>query len=497
MHLKNLSSMEKNKHRFEQGGICKECHEYGINCQDGKKCAPIRTELRDYNGIRKTADGFDCALPVTIDSHSNCSYECLYCFSDNILGHATAKGPNVGQTSLGKIEAIFDGRGGSIGEDFRRTLKYDRRNANGFPTAVQLGGLCDPCDSIEQNQGWLLKFIELAIKYNQPVRMSTKGALFLLPEYQRAISKAPHLFWIAFSIITPDDHLLRRVDRFAPDASTRLRAMKALHDLGVKTSLRLRPILCGITDYKRGHERLIRKAAEAGANAISYEVGFYPMTIPKDNKWKWNLLQNIAGQDYKRLYSNFGKLQACTRPSYLWTENIMHEIKSIALDCGLDVGVSDPVWKQLTDWGCCCGIRETDPVFGNWEEENATYALLRASRGHNDGLIHFRDICPPWAKTYKASHMINLGAGPKVMYKVRHRTWEDVLVDIWDNPAKERSPMNYFQGALQVHKTKEGKPVIDEDGHLVYRYVGLQRAYMKSHWNTMVTDAIAQQSERP
>ena len=49
-------------------------------------------------------------------------------------------------------------------------------------------------------------------------------------------------------------------------------------------------------------------------------------------------------------------MQACTRPSFLWTENIMHAVHDKATECGLVVGVSDPVWKQLGETGCCCGM---------------------------------------------------------------------------------------------------------------------------------------------
>lgn len=190
--------------RFQGKSICAECRSIGVNCSDFKKCQSIKVQPRSFDGIRFTADGFDCALPVTIDSHNVCAYECLYCFSDNITGHAAGQKTKIGQTSISKVEGIFAGKPSKFGDTVRKALKYDRRNAGGFPTAVQLGGLCDAGDSIEQNQGWLLRFLELAIKYNQPVRMSTKSAIFLIDDYFNIIKKAPHLFWVAFSIITDD-----------------------------------------------------------------------------------------------------------------------------------------------------------------------------------------------------------------------------------------------------------------------------------------------------
>lgn len=467
--------------RFQTTKVCAECAAAGINCADRKKCAPIRTAPRSYGGIRHTADGFDCALPVTIDSHSSCAYECLYCFSDNILGHSTAHNRTdechqVGETSLRAIENIFADKNMERPANrlTKMALRYDKRNAGGFPCAVQLGGLCDPGDSIEQNHGWLLDFMDLAIKYDQPVRMSTKGGVFLLPEYLKKIAIKPHLFWVAFSTITDDDNLLQQVDRYATTASQRIQSVKNLTAIGVKTSLRLRPMIVGITDKNRAYESLIRKFADAGARAISYEVGFYPRGIPKNSKWKWAMLNKLCGHDLKSIYSSFGKLQACTRPSYLWTENIMHRVKEIAHDCGMVVGVSDPVWKQLSDVGCCCGISPDDPVFGNWEPENATNAMLVARTTGKE--IHFADIAPPWAFEMSAGKMVNYGAGPTVLYRKTHETWADKLREVWNDIGKERSAMNYFQGALEPCG-------FDERGDRIYRYKGLQRRRLKTEWN--------------
>jgi len=84
-------------------------------------------------------------------------------------------------------------------------LKYDNRNTDGYPCPVQLGALTDPTDNIERQQGWLLDYFKIANKYGKPTRMSTKGNMFLLDEYLDGISERPELYWVAFSLITPDD----------------------------------------------------------------------------------------------------------------------------------------------------------------------------------------------------------------------------------------------------------------------------------------------------
>ena len=451
--------------RWENKNICAECKE----CNTRTKCKPIRKKLRDYTtGIRFTSDGFDCALPVAIDSHSHCSYGCLYCFSDNLIQSRVKTGVDIGQMPLGIIERIFSGEPGKKYEQIRKALKYDNKK-NGYPAPVQLGAICDPCDNIERNQGWLLKLMDIAIKYNQPIRMSTKGRIFQVPEYLKKISEAPQLFWVAFSIISPDDEMMAKIDRYAPTPTERLKTMKLLSNAGVKTSLRFRPIFPGISDSTKNHPKaykeLIEKAKESGAIAISYECGFTPGGVTQEIKKRWDRFGEICGVDYLNVYKNFGKSNSCTRPSYTWTENIMHAIAEEAKKNQLTIGVSDPVWKQLTETGCCCGILPDDEVFGNWERENATNMLMRSK--NEDIEIKADDIIPPWAYKVKHSSMCSPGVGPKVVYSCNHATWADKLRQVWNTLEGQRSPLNYFQGALL--------PIRKEGNEIIYKYKGLKR----------------------
>jgi hypothetical protein len=312
----------------------------------------------------------------------------------------------------------------------------------------------------------------LAIKYNQPVRISTKGTIFQIPEYLAAVAKAPHLFWVAFSIITPDDDLLEKIDRQAPNATERLKTMSLLSGVGVKTALRFRPIFPRISDatprYPHAYRALIEKSAEAGACAVSYEVGFVPGMMDTNVRWRWTRFAKIAGVPWAELYDQFGPRQACMRPPVVWTENIMHAIRDEAHRNGLVVGVSDPVWKQLSDSGCCCGIMPDDPVFGNWERESATNQLLLA---RDEGkILGPEDIIPSWAYDVDSGQIYNPGTGPLVAYKRRHEMWADKLRQVWNNTKGERGPLTYFQGALLPVR-------VDGDGDVYYKYVGLQRKH--------------------
>lgn len=459
--------------RYLHVDTCAECKSCGGSACDGVR----RVGMRHYfTGIRFTADGFDCALPVAIDSHSHCSYQCCYCFSDSLEGHLYSKSTKgVGQLDLRLIERIFSGGVGKRGRLIRQALKFDRRNAGGYSCPIQLGGVNDPCDNIERQQGWLLNFIDLAIRFQVPVRISTKGNLLREPDYLRALGKAPHLFWVAFSIITPDDELIERIDRGAPNATERIKTMEALSEIGVSTSLRLRPVIPGATDRTRNHPQayrlLIDKVAQAGARAVSYECIFYPSRGGPRVHEKFDQISRATGVPLRRVFDLIGSNETCRRPSTAWTENIMHAIRDEAHAQGLVVGVSDPMWKQLTDTGCCCGMMPDDPVFGNWERENATEALRRGRDGEAE-VLWPEDVVPPWAEEVVMGDMVAFTAGPLTVWKKRHTSWADNLRYIWNNLKGERGPLNYFQGALWPAERRG-------DGAVGYRYVGLERANLE------------------
>ena len=127
--------MKAREMRWTQRNVCAECGE----CDDHLRCEEARQPLRPYSGIRPTSDGFDCALPISIDSHSVCSYGCLYCFAENLVQHRGARAKPIGQLRLSSVESLFSGGGGKSFDLLREALKYDDRNAEGYPSPIQLG----------------------------------------------------------------------------------------------------------------------------------------------------------------------------------------------------------------------------------------------------------------------------------------------------------------------------------------------------------------------
>lgn len=67
--------------------------------------------MKEYSSPRWTTELADCSMPMTFDTYSNCSFGCLYCFSQ--FQRAIGKGKDaylqkeVSAVSVDKIKRMF------------------------------------------------------------------------------------------------------------------------------------------------------------------------------------------------------------------------------------------------------------------------------------------------------------------------------------------------------------------------------------------------------
>lgn len=450
---------------------CKGC---GV-CSDQSFCDPWRNDLGKYGitAIRHTADGFDCALPISIDTYTACSYRCMYCFSNFLLRDPHRKKTfEVKGIQLKILERFLNYE--IVDRNMNRDILNTVGGENTSQCPVQWGALGDPFDCIERQHGLGLKMMDLFTRYKQPTRISTKGATLILDDrYINKFKAAPELYWVAFSLISIDDTILERIDRDAPNATQRLKAMEELSRLGVKTSLRLRPILPGITDrtsrYKHAWRDLLRRARDAGAISLSMEFSFVPGIMPPHVLKMWQEIESICGYNLIQWYKSTSIHGACLRSSRAWKEELTFAIYEESKKLGFNFGISDPHWKELNDFGCCCGIPGDDPFFGGWMRHNATEALLKAKDG---ALISAKDGIPDWSYKIPIHDMIVL-TGAKNAFKRATTVWADKLRKTWNDLHGARGVLNYFEGVLF--------PVSrEENNDIIYKYKPYVRTYKKS-----------------
>lgn len=463
--------------------ICQACQACTTNmCFDLNKDLEHTFELPEqfpqtYDGVRFTADAMDCALPISIDPHSGCSYSCLYCFSNNLmrspdrnaasLQKKIKEGSFYAEWNIKKLESFL----ARDLKDPTSKAMYPLMDA-GCP--VQLGALGDPFDDLELHSGWAKQAIPLFIKYKQAVRVGTKGGKVLArPEYLKLLEKSPEQFWFAFSCICNSDELISKIDIKAPVTSQRLKAMKLLTDIGCSASLRFRPFLPGVSDAYPGEPNawkcLIERSKEAGARALSFEYIFMSNTPTDRQKAMNRLMFKAMGrpkfmEEWNRM-SGMG--ETCRRGSrtfkYEMTMNAYHLCKKLEMN----FGCSDPHFKEFNSTGNCCGMPEDgDPWFSNWSRRQMSEVIVQARRAYLRGetpLFTYNDWKPEWAHNVRLGTMVALGDWHSHRVK-KEVTFGDHMRGKWNNPKHPRGPYHYFGGVLQ--------PVgIDSvTGDLIYTY---------------------------
>ncbi len=471
-----------------------------------KKKKQSGQKLASYQGYGYTADGFDCAIQVRFETYNCCSYGCLYCFS-SMLSRDPHRKKNfrLGGANLHAVEQVLSGKfpkktksrktipdekkiwstlGSSL--DGRKIMHtYLTQKNGGRRRVAQWGGVGEPFDRFELKHGVSLQMAELFKKYQQPIRISTKAGteVFGRKEYQRALD-SPY-FWVAFSLISVDDELLGKIDKHTPSATSRLKALKILSDMGLNCSIRFRPIIPGLSDSTKRHpnawSELLERAAEAGCKAISMEVLFAPGALTAWMTKNWDEIERAIGIPLRNFYKQHGAHGSCVRVSRTWTEEIVMKVREKCKELGMVFAISDPLWKEYNTYECCCGIAPDDPIHGNWEPNQATGALWRASKGKAHGkkgdIVRFEDVVPWWADKVLMHDLVCM-TGAKNLYKARHWTWKDKLQVTYNDLKSNRGPLHYFQGVLMPIDR-------DKNGNVVYQYSKAKRS-KKFHsplWN--------------
>lgn len=320
-------------------------------------------EFKSYNGLKYSADSADCSIPMTFDSHSNCSFNCLFCFTKNLCRNEDR---NPAKKELYK----------RIGQrqtqwDIKLFYKFMRRELRNewtksmYPLMdegqiIQFGSLGDPFDKMEEEFEWSYRALPFLERMKQPTRISTKGGDLLCTKKYLDLFEGLKYMWVNFSMVTPDDDAGSKIEHLCPLPSKRFQAMKELSDRGIPVCLRYRPIIPELAKRKHSGEPewkiMIDKAVESGAKGISYEVIFLDKGADKAQTNAYKRIGDVSGnpnfiEDFTRRSI---PAQACRRTTRFYKYGLMMNIHDYAKSKGLIIGVSDPHFKES------CLPRETD-----------------------------------------------------------------------------------------------------------------------------------------
>ncbi len=133
---------------------------------------------------------------------------------------------------------------------------------------VSIGAATDPYQPAEGRYRLTRGCIEALGQAASPFGIITRGPLIVRDVDVLAAASQRADVSVTFSVPTLDDEVWRKTEPGTAHPRQRLRALKALVDAGVKTSVGMAPILPGISDRPELMEEVIREARAAGACGI-------------------------------------------------------------------------------------------------------------------------------------------------------------------------------------------------------------------------------------
>jgi len=407
-----------------------------------------------YSSPRWSNEITDCSMPMTFDTYSNCSFGCLYCFSQYLraLGHS-------GESYLHKkVKSVNVER---VKRIFRESL--DGKNVSQFSAYIQKripmqwGGLSDQFDGFERRFGVTLELLKFFKEIDYPLSFSTKSVWWTEDERYTSLFKDQKNWNVKFSIITLDEEKARQIERNVPTPESRLAAIGRIANLNCGgATLRLRPFIIGISDPS--YKELIKRAYSVGASALSTEFFCVDRRSPTLKQY-FPTINKLCGFDLSRFYIKYSVGSGYLRLNRNVKRPYITAMKQICDELGMRFYVSDVHFKELCPNSCCCGLSED----WNYSRGQWTEALMIAKK---NGKVYFKDISNDiltlhtyeWRRT--EGYNTNTSERAAKFYGM---SMADFLRYVWNNPQNGQSPYTMYEGIL----VPDGK---DDDGNIIYRY---------------------------
>ena len=413
----------------------------------------------DYISPRWTGEILDCSMPMTFDTYSVCAFNCLYCFAFFQKEH-TLKGymaRNVRAVNPERVKKLFRG---ALANDPDSISKADQQF---FPyiqhrKIMQWGALADQFDETERKYGLTLELLKFFDEIDYPLSLSTKGTWWTEDErYMSLFKKHTHNWHVKISIITMDERKARGIELLVPSPKERMKALKRLSDIGISTTLRLRPYIIGVSDDWRD---TIDNAVEAGVKSVTTEFFCLESRADERLKKRYATMSKVVGYDLFKFYLNSSHQAGYKRLSPAIKDPIIRKMRDYVHSKGLLFFVSDATDRHLSDAPNCCGVPPS------WNSQTAHFggALLIAKE---KGEVHFSDIAKDLKELFtfewiKATQF-NTGTNKNraVFYNTKMYEW---MRYVWNNPNLGTSPAKMYN-VLAPNG-------VDKRGDIIYKFVG-------------------------
>jgi DNA repair photolyase len=190
------------------------------------------------------------------NTYRGCEHNCVYCnarYTHEYLG--------LDSQDFSQKIIVKDNAAEALGKEFSRpkwnTIK-----------TVNLATVTDPYQPAEKEFKITRKVLEVFLKHHNSLMVSTKSDLVLRDlDLLSEIGRTGFLN-VVMTLPTVDEGLRKKLEPTAPNVKNRLKAIRELHEAGIRTGVTAIPLLPHISDDVASLEKLVKAVADAGADYL-------------------------------------------------------------------------------------------------------------------------------------------------------------------------------------------------------------------------------------
>ncbi|SEE28911.1 DNA repair photolyase [Tenacibaculum sp. MAR_2010_89] len=377
------------------------------------------------NSITITSQLFFCSSPIRIDPYNTCQFGCSYCFSKKRSKLASNKGLQIASPDAlrARLTRIKNGTiKSALDEMFEQRIP------------VQLGGLQDPFTDFEKKNKITYEILKVLKDFDYPTMVSTKGKIFLEPQYLNLLSGMNIMFRLSVAGITESKRA--KVDIGCDSFHETLKKIGILKKYNIPVSIRIQPI---IPTYESNVLEMIKKIAIHGGNHVALEH----LKISVENKTRQiESLNNALGIDLWNEMMTLG-MTKIGRDYSLKQEAIKPFIikaQKLCKDLGLAFGAGDTGFIHWSDGNGCCNGSSLFLKEANQFDSNIIGALKNAKNGK----VYFNDILEKWSPNGNIHRFLNKNSR-KLHVNNEYTSWQKLIAYRWNGKNSPYSPI-FFDG---------------------------------------------------
>lgn len=266
-----------------------------------------------------------CPPKYSLSPYTGCGHKCLYCYMTSYIRNGFSPRPK---------------------KDFIKKLLKDIRKVNP-KLPISIANSSDPYTPPENKLKLTRRTLEILVPHGFKILLVTKSTLVIR---DLDLIKKGNVS-VSMTITTLDLQIAKRLEPYAPDPISRIKALKRLIGEGVPCSVRIDPIIPFINDNYNEIQKLVKTLAKIGVKHIissTYKA--------KPDNFK-RLITQFPGisKKLKELYLNGEVIQGYKYLPRRIRYDTLKKIAEIVYDEGLTFAVCREGFTKLNNAPSCDG----------------------------------------------------------------------------------------------------------------------------------------------